>query len=311
MSSALVVGDRGSGLTTFVGLLYTAQVRLGTEEADEFRFHADRETIRQLEAIYGELGAGRFPEREVNWEEHPLSFVLGFRNGHLHGFSRHGPGEEGGFGTVRIQVGGISTQELAELREHDAVLEESTRRLLRSQMVIPLVDTSRLFPGPDGPETPSLARYDAMLAATLDLVGRFLTAERNRRARKMYPLFVFTKLDRCPAETLVELEAPPGPPSTWTPDARDRFGQKVLERYLPETREFLGRSSRGTRLVKEPPAWFFSHLRLTEGEGAPRIARRSRAPLGSWEPEYPFEEYRALIERLASLGQRLPTPEEE
>jgi len=73
MTSALVVGDRGSGLTTFVGLLYTAQVRLGTEEADEFRFHADRESIRQLEAIYGELGAGRFPERDVNWEEHPLS----------------------------------------------------------------------------------------------------------------------------------------------------------------------------------------------------------------------------------------------
>ncbi|HYB79157.1 MAG TPA: hypothetical protein VEG66_05300, partial [Thermoplasmata archaeon] len=62
MGSALVVGDRGSGLTTFVGLLYAAQLRLGTEERDEFRFSADRETIRQLEGIYGELVAGRFPE---------------------------------------------------------------------------------------------------------------------------------------------------------------------------------------------------------------------------------------------------------
>jgi len=48
MNSALIVGDQGSGLTTFVGLLYTAQVRLGTEAADKFRFHADRDTIQQL-----------------------------------------------------------------------------------------------------------------------------------------------------------------------------------------------------------------------------------------------------------------------
>jgi hypothetical protein len=311
MSSALVVGDRGSGLTTFVGLLYTAQVRLGTEEADEFRFHADRETIRQLEAIYGELGAGRFPERDVNWEEHPLSFVVGFRNGRLGGFSHPGAEEEGGFGTVRIQVGGISTQELAELREHDAILEESTRRLLRSQMVIPLVDAGRLLPGTDETPSSALARYDTMLAATLDLVGRFLSAERDRRARKMYPLFVVTKLDRCPAETLVQLDAPRDPAATWSPEVRQRFGQKVLERYLPETKQFLTESNRGARLVKEPPLWFFSHLRLTEGVGGPRIERRSRAPIGSWEPEYPFEEYRALIERLASLARRLPRPAEE
>jgi hypothetical protein len=309
MSSALVVGDRGSGLTTFVGLLYTAQVRLGTEEADEFRFHADRETIRELEAIYGELGAGRFPEREFNWEEHPLSFVLGFRNGRLGGFSRHRSEEEGGFGTVRIQVGGISTQELAELREHDAVLEESTRRLLRSQMVVLLVDASRLLPAAEAPPPPALARYDTMLAATLDLVGRFLSAERSRKARTMYPLFVLTKLDRCPAETLAQLEAPPAAPSTWAPDDRARFGERVLERYLPETRKLLGPSGRGTRLVKEPPLWFFSYLRVTEGVGAPRIERRSRAPVGGWEPEYPFEEYRALIEHLASLAQRLPRSE--
>jgi hypothetical protein len=308
MSSALVVGDRGSGLTTFVGLLYTAQVRLGTEEADEFRFHADRETIRQLEAIYGELGAGRFPERDISWEEHPLSFLLGFRNGKLRGLPRRGPQEEGGFGTVRVQVGGISTQELAELREHDAILEESTRRLLRSQVIIPLVDASRLLPEPDGPGSPGLARLDSTLAATLDLVGRFLAAERNRRARTLYPLFVLTKLDRCPPETLVQLRAPPGPLAEWPRIARQGFGRRVLERYLPETMLYLAPSGRGSDLAIEPPEWFFSRLALTEDRGGPRIVRRSLAPVGGWEPDYPFEEYRALIERIAQLAQRLPQP---
>jgi hypothetical protein len=47
-------------------------------------------------------------------------------------------------------------------------------------------------------------------------------------------------------------------------------------------------------------------LRIESGEGGPRIARRSRFPIGSWEPEYPYEEYRALIEHLGELSQRLP-----
>ena len=308
MSSALVVGDRGSGLTTFVGLLYTAQVRLGTEEADEFRFHADRETIRQLEAIYGELGAGRFPERDVNWEEHPLSFILGFRTGMLRGLPGRGATEEGGFGTVRVQVGGISTQDLSELREHDAILEDSTRRLLRSQVIIPLVDASRLFPGPDGPRSPALARYDRMLAATLDLVGRFVAADRRRKARTLHPLFVLTKLDQCPPATLTELGAPPGPVTDWPELARREFGGRILERYLPETLLFLAPSGRGAHLAIEPPQWYFSHLQLSEDRGVPRIVRRSRAPIGGWEPEYPFEEYRALIERLVWLAHRHPHP---
>jgi hypothetical protein len=306
VSSALVVGDRGSGLTTFVGLLYTAQVRLGTEEADEFRFHADRETIRRMEGIYGELGAGRFPERDVNWEEHPLSFVLGFRNGRFPRFAGRGGNEEGGFGTVRVQVGGISTQEMVELGEHDAVLEEPTRRLLRGQVVIALVDASRLLPAHDGSPSPLLGEYDARLAATFRLLGQFLSAERNRKSRTMHPLFVLTKFDRCPRATLDQLRAPAGPPAAWPTDARQEVGRKVLERYLPGTLRFLQASSRGAYASVEAPQWYFSGLQLSVGVGTPRIERRSRVPFGGWEPEYPFEEYRALIERLGWLAQRLP-----
>jgi len=306
MSTALVIGDRGSGLTTFVGLLYTAQVRLGTEEADEFRFHADRETIRQLEAIYGELGAGRFPERDVDWEEHPLTFVLGWRDGRFRSLTRRGEGSEGEFGTVRVQVGGISLQELAELREHDAVLQDATRRLLRSQVVLPLVDASRLLPEPDGPRSPALGRYDHRLAATLDLLGRFLSAERRRKARTMHLLFVLTKLDECPKETLEQLGAHAGPPSSWSAEDRTGFGRKVLERYLPETMLFLAPAGKGSHLPIDPPQWFFSRLRLVEDGATPRIARRSIAPAGGWEPDYPFEEYRALIEQLGGLARRLP-----
>jgi len=310
VGSALVVGDRGSGLTTFVGLLYAAQLRLGTEERDEFRFSADRETIRQLEGIYGELVAGRFPDWDADWDTHPLSFVFAFRSGTFPRLRGAGVSHDGGFDSFRVQVGGISVETVAELSEHDAILENSTRELLRSPVVLPLVDASRLLPLVEEMDRRPLERYDRMLAATLDLLSRFLSAGRVRKLRTLYPMFVVTKLDQCPSETLKRFHIPAGVPSSWPAGTRESVGENILTSYLPETLRLI-RTTKGRRGGSIAlPKWFFSGLQLVAGPEGVRIARRSRIPVGGWEPEYPFEEYRILIRQLAVLAHRLPTWDE-
>jgi len=310
VGSALVVGDRGSGLTTFVGLLYAAQLRLGTEEGDQFRFSADRESIRQLEGIYGELVAGRFPEWDADWDTHPLSFVFGFRSGTLPRLGGAGVRHDGGFDSCRVQVGGISVESVAELAEHDAILEEPTRRLLRSPVVIPLVDASRLWPLTDEMDRRPLGNYDRMLAATLDLLSRFVSANPHRKLRTLYPMFVVTKLDQCPAETLGRCRIPRGDPAGWPAGTRESVGENILASYLPETlRRFPTTTGRGAGTIALPK-WFYSSLQLVPGPDGLRIARRSRIPVGGWEPEYPFEEYRTLIRQLAEMAHRLPVPDE-
>ncbi len=309
MGSALVVGDIGAGLSTFVGLLYTAELRLGTQVEDRFRFSAERETIRQLEDIYGELVAGRFPERDVNWEAHPVSFTLGFRGGRLARVGRGGAERDQGFDTVRVQVGGVSAQEISELAERDAILEESTRRLLRSPVVLPLIDASRLENDPEDATHRILARYDRLLATTLEVVGRFLAAEPDRRSRTMHPLFVVTKFDRCPPATRSALGVPDGDSATWSADARTQLGERILARFFPRTAASLAAGSTRGKLRVARPKWYFSSLEVTSGPQGPRVVRRSLAPFGGWEPVYPFEEYRALIEELAELAHRLPGPD--
>ncbi|HXW67276.1 MAG TPA: hypothetical protein VEL82_05330 [Thermoplasmata archaeon] len=306
MASALVVGDAGTGLTTFVGLLYAAQVRLGTEEEDEFRFSADRESIRGLEAIYGDLVAGRFPERDLDWDEHPLSFVFGLRNGWLRGLRPRAGRGEGGFETVRLEVGGISAPELAELARHDAILAESTRRLLRSQVLLFLVDASRLDRGVDGDPPAPLARYDRLLAGALGVLARFAAAAARRRDRRLYPIFVVTKLDRLPGDARRRLGLPDAGPPRLDGSERPRVGRDLLAAFLPQTARALAdlRQNGGLRL--EPPRWFFSALRIVNGPAGRPIARRSRVPVGGWEPEYPFEEYRALLSELGRLARGLP-----
>jgi len=310
VGSALVVGDRGSGLTTFVGLLYAAQLRLGTEERDEFRFSADRETIRQLEGIYGELVAGRFPEWDADWDTHPLSFVFGFRSGTFPRLGGAGVRHDEGFDSFRVQVGGISVESVAELAEHDAILEDATRKLLRSPVVLPLVDASRLWPLTAEVDLRPLDQYDRMLAATLDLLGRFVASSRYRKLRTLYPMFVVTKFDQCPPETLERFEIPAGIPPSWPESAREDVGEKILSAYFPETLRLLRRPNGRKGSGIATPKWFFSGLQLVAGPAGMRIARRSRIPVGGWEPEYPFEEYRTLIQQLAVLAHRLPSWDE-
>lgn len=305
MASALVLGERGCGLTTFVGLLYTAQVRLGTENADEFRFHAERESIQQMEAVYGELGAGRFPAADIDWEQHPLSFVFGFRRGHIAWFAGGGASGEQGFSTVRFQVGGIPADVVHELRDHDAILDRTTLNLLRSPIQIPIVDGAWLVPDRSSIAGLPLARYDQHLAATLDLLRKFLAADRDRRARQMFPLFVVTKFDRVREETLKALGAPEGAPGDWTPEARRAVGTRILEGYLPATAAFLARATKdGVRLAE--PGWYLSGLRTEERGDEIRILRRRISPVSGWEPEYPFEEYRGMLARIGELAGRLP-----
>jgi len=40
-----LLGDRASGKTTFLGLLYSAQVKYGTGVQDDFRFHAPIQSL--------------------------------------------------------------------------------------------------------------------------------------------------------------------------------------------------------------------------------------------------------------------------
>jgi hypothetical protein len=309
MSSALILGEPGSGLTTFIGLLYTAQVRYGTEESDEFRFHADRESIRALMGIYGSLGAGQFPEGEVDLTNAPLSFVFGFRRHGLSFDRSAGTGEDPHFSTLRLSVGGETPHDLQQLRDHDVVLDEPFRQMLRSPVLLLLVDASWLTSEIHNVAGIPMARYDASLAATLGLLERFLESERDRRRRRMFPIFVVTKFDRITPEAQNVLGVPPAPPSTWETWTRARVGQRLLEHYLPETHRMLS-GRRPGKVVIDAPVWFFSGLRVQETPtGDRRILRRERIPVGGWEPEYPFEEYRALIDHLRQLVQRLPQEE--
>src|SRR5207247_9316032 len=73
-----LLGDRASGKTTFLGLLYSAQVKYGTGVQDDFRFHAPIQSLNIMSAVYDGMNDGRFPSATLKEEIKALGFVFGY-----------------------------------------------------------------------------------------------------------------------------------------------------------------------------------------------------------------------------------------
>src|SRR2546430_14659620 len=62
MPHVVIVGDRGSGKTTVLALLYAAQVKSGATRADDFRFHVGLESLEEISEVFQQLMSGSFPD---------------------------------------------------------------------------------------------------------------------------------------------------------------------------------------------------------------------------------------------------------
>src|SRR5207253_8921169 len=72
-----LLGDRASGKTTFLGLLYSAQVKYGTGVQDDFRFHAPTGSLNLMSAVYEGMKDGRFPSATLKEQITELGLIYG------------------------------------------------------------------------------------------------------------------------------------------------------------------------------------------------------------------------------------------
>src|SRR5439155_22166717 len=73
-----LLGDRASGKTAFLGLLYSAHVKYGTGVQDDFRFHAPIGSLNLMSAVDEGMKDGRFPSATLREEITELGFIFGY-----------------------------------------------------------------------------------------------------------------------------------------------------------------------------------------------------------------------------------------
>jgi hypothetical protein len=296
----VIVGDRESGKTTFLALLYAAQVKSGSARSDAFRFHAAHESLEEISQAFEQVMSGSFPDSATKEGIRGITYRLDFRPGGLGFLRRLRTKERTANRSVTLSFLLLRNleEEIARYRKGSSFANVALRDVLESDGAGILVDSTNLGVGPGDLRHVAMGRYDGALESLLSMLQR----SRSRGSRKdFHPIFILSKFDSVdPAALRVAgLEGPP--PAVGKEGPRQAYAKALLERHLPKTwSRIRARDPRGLSFAR--PSFFFSSVRTepaTEGRSA-RI--RFRAAGGGWEPDYSTDEYLALLKHLWEIA---------
>lgn len=294
-----IVGDHGSGKTTFLGLTYATLVRSGSERADTLRFHAAYDSVEEISGLYERLMSGSFPDAATKEGARELRLQLDFPRGGL--LSRFGARKsaDAEATTVRFSVPGSLDDPTQGVTRGSTFGTGPWRDVLDADAVVFLVDSTTLTPkrkdANPGPGSP----YDGRIDSLITSIRRW----RARGGREVVrPVFVLSKFDLVPSEILQAAGVDPRPPPISKEGARAAYARALLGTHLAQTLATLEESSKGNPRFATARYFFSSVGRGADVPGEPHKIRLHRTDGGGWEPEYASEEYRAFLQALADIA---------
>lgn len=302
MARIVVVGGRESGKTTFLALVYAAQVKSGSDRSDTFRFHLDLETIEEISEAFQQLMSGSFPDSATKEGVRGLRFRLTYRKPGLRVMSRlrSRTRTSGDAALVDLILVRNFEDEMSRLRRGASLVHVTLRDVLGTDGLAILVDSGKLATDEEG-QSGSIETYDGNVESLLTTIQR----SRDRHGpNRLHPIFVFSKFDSVDRKALRAAKVGDRPPGVDETGPRAAFAEALLRRSMPRTMAKLKeRGSRGLRFAK--PAYFLSwvHADPATPERREKVRVR-RGEGGGAELDYSKDEYRALLEWMWNLATR-------
>ena len=303
MLQVSIVGDRGSGKTTFLGLLYAAQVRSGSDRTDAFRFHTNYESLEEITVLFQRLMSGSFPNAATKEGIREIQFKVGFRKPKLGVLSlrRSRRWTDDAFTTLRFTLLKNLDEEVLRVVKGSSSGYGPLRDTLDGDVAVILVDSTKLAPkGEDATPRP-MEKYDGHVELLLTAIQRW----RQRGGRDtLHPIFVFSKFDLVKTEVLQAADIEATPPEAAKRGPRTAYAEALLKDNLPKTLAKVQGGHR-ERLQFAESRHVFSSVRTeaaAPGQGE-RIHLR-RIDGAGWEPDYSRAEYLALLECLSDIANR-------
>lgn len=316
-----ILGDRASGKTTFLILLYAAAQIYNTLKEDRFRFTArDPRSYNWLTGVYAYLESkGHFPDANLKGEWTEIKLRFGFRRGSKDVLPRWITDRmvKNPFNTFDAAVYDISGEDVREFVETGMAGNEVLENLFASNVAIFLIDCSRFSLDPTKLQLREKAvRYDGKVGSVIKTFEAYKVQVRDETGRaksKLYPIFIFSKWDMIGQDVLAHLQLRPHPPPPDKEKERDRYFGEILRSFMTQTFS-VKQGARLSYVNLDNAAFFPSWVDLEKEEGMPRIedggfvVKRERTPgqRHSVNLRFSATEYIALIDHLGWIAARAP-----
>ena len=318
---AAILGDRASGKTTFLGLLYASQVKYGIGIEDNFRFSASPVSLKYMTAVYQSMKDGMFPAATLKDEMSLVEFIFGYRKllqGRLPAWIKEQHWVKP-FATLNFGAYDVSGEDVQEFIETGVAASPIIQQLLRAFVIVILVDCSKMTTDLDSMQYKKMLKYDGDVATLCVAFQKYKMDEFQRmKAQGMkpgtpiiYPAIVLSKFDTIRDEVLAKLGLHRGMPGREKQRDRKEYAEALLRAFLPQTLSQI-RGGKVAGVSFDQASYFVSWINVEKGEGGmatvgpPKIIRKGFSAQGGAEIDYSYEEYVAFIEHFRDIANKVP-----
>jgi hypothetical protein len=318
---AAILGDRASGKTTFLGLLYAAQVHYGTGKADTFRFSSTPQSLKFMSAVYQNMKDGMFPSATLKDEMSLVEFIFGYKRlirGALPTWVKE-QNWMNPFATLNFAAYDVSGEDVQEFIETGVAASPIIQQLLRAYVVVILVDCSKLTTDLDSQSYKRMLKYDGDVATLCVAFQKYKKDEYDRMkaqgmrvgAPVIYPVLVLSKFDTLSDEVLARLGLARGMPPREKQRDRKDYAEALLRAFLPQTLSQI-RGGKVAGVSFDQANYFISWIHTEKGDagmatvGPPKIVRKGFSPDGGASIDYSYDEYVAFIEHFRDIANKVP-----
>ena len=308
-----ILGDRGCGKTVFLSLLYETQINYANETKGDFRFISSPGYVNTMGKIVSGLRMGNWPEATLKGLLAKYWFLYGYRK-------RFPPNK---YDAVRFTIYDIAGEDVNIIDELitpyqeagglDTIiyedLPEGLKTLLDCNVLVFLIDASRINSTPRSEEYEAMMAYDTFMATLISIVAEYKSKKAGelKEKSKLYPVFVLTKFDTVDRKIFENIKLPNRFPEPDKRNAKKRkeYAEKIMEKFYRQTLAL----KYGGKLLNvdfDKAGYFFSQIisELDEdGEQVPRLITKDSASYGI---DYSYKEYRGFIEYFRDIARQMP-----
>ncbi len=320
--SVAIIGTRGTGKSTLVGLLQQSMEKFTNEYPDKLAYFMDSETTKVcLENIRNPLLGRSFPVSTVRGDFDELNFLIGFQGSAVDkikyaskNLSLTGMRDimDRYRNMMIMTVLDVSGEDIEEFGRHPRVTE-IIKKIFNSNIMVVLIDASKFTRELRGPKFERLQAYDAEMAKILSAYEGYRA--KNMPGEELYPIVFFTKMDTLDEEILDRLNHHNDMDMNKNDMGREYLEEKVKEDSTRLLKEFLpGVSANiiGSENVRVPmhnAKFYYSWVGIEKEDGM--AAADAELMVDRYETHdgtelktniYPLKHYWAFIDYLGDLS---------
>ncbi len=286
-----IIGTRGCGKSTFIGLFLQTMERFTAMNSKQFIYFIKSETGEAVYEMRNHLLGGKYPPSNSSNYNTRIQFILGYRS------------------TIRKRlfikqkdkwVSSIFEVHDAPsiLKEYDGVgrLSRKSRVLFDSKILGFIVDASKITGSETGNRYDEMLRYDKELSFLLSAL--FKNRDLTKKERQLQPIMIITKVDALENE-VKEKVGTKRIHGKYSEDEATEIGNTLFKSYLKDSNRFI--SDYGTK-------YYFSWVEKDD-ENRLKVERDKK-----WHRAhnvYSYHMYEALVLYLQKLTYIYPDKFEE